>query len=261
MNAHNEYAPGTFNWADLATSDAEGAKAFYAGLFGWTAEDIPVGAGVFTLLHRQGREAASLYQLSRAQRVQGIPSHWMAYVAVTSADDTVRRAARSGARVLADPFDVLDMGRIALLLDPAGAPFAVWQAGSHPGTQVLAQPGALAWTELLTPDPGRVIPFYSDLFGWTVSAADEGQLVVSRNGQLQAGINVLASGQRPGIPRWRVYFAVADRVAAVATTLAMGGRLIVLPAASLPDGTAIIQDPQGAEFGVVDLSATKMLSR
>ena len=178
MKPINKYPPGTFNWADLATSDASGAKAFYSSLFDWTAEDIPVGSGVFTMLYGSGKEAASLYQLSHQQRAQGIPSHWVAYVAVASADDTAILAQQLGGQVLVAPFDVLDLG---LLLDPTGMPFALWQAGRHEGSQLVGQPGMMVWNDLMTPDPLRAAAFYTQLFDWQVSTVGDGSWIFSRN--------------------------------------------------------------------------------
>jgi predicted enzyme related to lactoylglutathione lyase len=197
MNPINKYPPGTFNWADLATSDASGAKAFYSSLFDWTAEDIPVGSGIFTMLYGSGKEVASLYQLSHQQRAQGIPSHWMAYVAVANADDTTILARQLGGQVLVAPFDVLDLGRMALLLDPTGMPLALWQAGRHEGSQLVGQPSMMAWNNLMTPDPMRAAAFYTRLFGWQVGTVGNGSWIFSRNGRLQAGMKRPSSG--PGL--------------------------------------------------------------
>jgi len=257
MSPSNTYLPGTFNWADLATSDAKSAIAFYSSLFHWTARDISVGSGIFTMLFRNDKAVASLYQLSQQQRAQGIPSHWMAYVAVASTDDTAAQVTQLGGQVLVAPFDILDLGRMALLLDPTGAPFAIWQAERHEGSQLVDQPGTIAWNDLMTPDPVRAAAFYTQLFGWQICAVEGETWIFSQNGRLQAGLKRPSSNTDFAGPGWQVYFAVPDCEVSVATALALGGSVISSPTSRLMGRQAAMQDPQGATFCLIEVSRTK----
>src|SRR5438270_13648929 len=100
-----KHAPGAFCWIELGTSDQNAAKSFYSALFGWTYEDFPMGPdGFYTIFKLNGRDAAAAYTLRPQEREQGVPPHWNLYVAVESADDKAKRAAESGAKVLAQPF-------------------------------------------------------------------------------------------------------------------------------------------------------------
>lgn len=254
MSFINKYPPGTFNWADLATRDAESAIAFYKDLFNWTAQNISVGPGNFTMLSGNDKAAASLYQLSQQQRAQGIPSHWMAYVAVTSADETAEQAQQLGGQVLVAPFNVLDLGRMALLLDPTGAPFAVWQAGRHAGSQLVGRPGTTAWHDLITSDPQRAIAFYTKLFGWRVNTFADGFWMFSRYSSLIAGVKRPLPDLAHAFPRWRVYFAVPDSDASAARALALGGDILWSPTPGFMGYQSVIQDPLGAEFGLINLA-------
>jgi uncharacterized protein len=130
MGKRECYKPGTFCWVDLATTDPAGAKAFYGELFGWEAEDIPVGeAGAYTMLRLDGDEVCALTELGLERRQQGIAPHCSSYVSVEDADVTVAWARELGATVHGDAFDVFDAGRMAVIQDPAGAVFAIWQPG------------------------------------------------------------------------------------------------------------------------------------
>jgi predicted enzyme related to lactoylglutathione lyase len=112
---------------DLAASDAEVAKAFYGGLFGWTSRDQAANGGRFTRLRLSGRDVGSVYQLRRAQLERGVPSHWTPYVRVDGVDESARRAAALGGEVIVRPFAVADIARIALILDSVGAPLGLWE--------------------------------------------------------------------------------------------------------------------------------------
>jgi predicted enzyme related to lactoylglutathione lyase len=123
MGERTGYTPGTFSWAELSTSEPDGAKRFYAALFGWDYDDRPIPDGsVYTMARRDGKEAAALY----AAR-EGMPTAWATYVTVESADATAARARELGATVLAEPFDVLKAGRMAVIQDPTGAIVSVWE--------------------------------------------------------------------------------------------------------------------------------------
>ena len=62
MGKRERYEPGTFSWADLSTSDSDGAKTFYGGLFGWEFEDIGVSGGVYTMCQVEGDAVAAIVQ-------------------------------------------------------------------------------------------------------------------------------------------------------------------------------------------------------
>src|SRR5579862_7520448 len=137
MPTVDHYAPGEFCWIELATSDQKAAKSFYGALFGWTARDVPVGLDyVYSLLELYGRIAAGAFALSPTESAAGIPPHWHLYVAVASADEASKKAGDLGGKVVEAPFDVGDRGRAALIQDPTGAFFSVWQANKRVGIGV-----------------------------------------------------------------------------------------------------------------------------
>src|SRR3954447_11995702 len=168
MGERTKYTPGTFSWADVTTTDQAAAKEFYGGLFGWEAEDMPVGDGVFySMMKLAGKNVAAISPQPDQQREAGVPPLWNSYVTVESADDAAAKAAELGATVHAPPFDVMEAGRMAVIQDPQGAFFMVWEPRENIGASLVNGPGMLSWNELASPDVDASLKFYGDLFGWT----------------------------------------------------------------------------------------------
>src|SRR5271167_4962345 len=212
MGERSEYAPGTFCWTDLSTTDQPGAKAFYGGLLGWEAEDMPVGEGVFySMMRLGGKNVAAIAPQPQQQRDAGAPPAWQSYVSVEDADAAVERAKALGGTAHAPPFDVMEAGRMAVLQDPQGAFFLVWQPRAHFGAQLVNEPGALAWNELASPDTDASSAFYGELFGWTIApfeGSPEPYLSIKNGNANNGGIRPLSP---PGVPpHWLVYFGVED---------------------------------------------------
>jgi predicted enzyme related to lactoylglutathione lyase len=118
---------GQFCWVDLAATDAARAIGFYAGLFGWTAAHQAANGGSFIRLEREGHRFASLYQLDRSALDAGVASHWTPYVRVGDVEATCREVIALGGSVAVEPFAVDGVARIALIVDPVGASFGIWQ--------------------------------------------------------------------------------------------------------------------------------------
>jgi predicted enzyme related to lactoylglutathione lyase len=254
MGERTEYTPGTFCWADLATTDPEAAKAFYAGLFGWEADDMPVGDGAYYSMQRvDGKDVAAIAQQPEQQREAGVPPVWNSYVSVESADDAANRAAALGATLHAPAFDVLDAGRMAVIQDPQGAFFMVWQAKRHYGAALVNAPGALCWNELYTPDIDGSKTFYGDLFGWELQpfeGSPEPYFVIMNGERSNGGVRGLAEPGMP--PNWLVYFATGDLDGALAKVEQLGGAKKVGPIDIGVARIAVVADPQGAMFALYD---------
>src|SRR3954451_14211535 len=128
MGERTEYAPGTFCWTDLTTTDQDAAKAFYGGLFGWEADDIPVGDEmVYSMQKLDGKDVAAISPQPQMMRDAGAPPTWNSYVSVEDADAVTEKAKELGATVQAPAFDVMESGRMAVIQDPQGAFFMPWQ--------------------------------------------------------------------------------------------------------------------------------------
>jgi predicted enzyme related to lactoylglutathione lyase len=252
MGERTQYTPGTFSWADVTTTDQAGAKEFYSGLFGWEAEDMPVGDGIYySMMKLDGRSVAAISPQPQQQREAGVPPTWNSYVTVESADAAAERAGELGATVHAPAFDVMDAGRMAVIQDPQGAFFMVWEPRQNIGAGIVNGPGALSWNELATPDVDAAAKFYGDLFGWT-SQEFEGMpvryLVVSVGERSNGGIREM--GNDPSPPHWLVYFGVDDIQAGLARARELGGNVMAGPIDIGVATIGIVQDPQGAMFAL-----------
>jgi predicted enzyme related to lactoylglutathione lyase len=254
MGERSSYKPGTFSWVDLSTSDPEGAKTFYEALFGWTHEDIPTGNGAYTMFRLNGKDVAAVSQQQPQESGQGIPPHWNNYVTVEDVDASAAKASELGATVLIEPFDVLEAGRMAVVADPTGAVFMLWQPKNHIGANVVNEPGSLTWNEEGTKDTTSAKDFYSSLFGWSYEDFDGGAYTVIRVGdKSNGGIRPQTEQEAAIPPNWLAYFAVEDCDASAARAGELGGTAMV-PPMDVPVGEggriAVIADPQGAVFGL-----------
>jgi uncharacterized protein len=253
------YAPGTFCWIELGTSDGEAAKKFYAELFGWTANDNPIGPDmVYTMLQLDGKDAGALYKMPPDMTEQGIPPHWLSYVSVASADETAAKAKELGGTLMKEPFDVFDVGRMAVVQDPTGAVFALWQPRKHQGAAITNVPNSFCWNELATKDAARAGEFYTKLFGWSANTQQFGPMNYTSfmNGERPAGGMYEPTPEMGDIPpHWLVYFAVADCDATAQKAASLGAKTLAPPADIPGVGRfAILTDGQGAAFGIIKLS-------
>ena len=240
---------------ELATSNQAAAKDFYTKLFGWTVNDIPMGpSDAYSMFQFDGLETAAAYTMRPEDRAQGVPPHWMVYVAVDSADDVAGRVAQLGGEVMAPPFDVFDVGRMAVIKDPTGAIFSIWQARKHIGARVGGVAGTLCWADLSTPDPQRAADFYSQLFGWKLEASENdpsGYLHI-RNGEHFIGGMAPAAQRNPGAPpHWLTYVLSSDCDATALAAKQMGAKFHLPPMTMEGVGRmSVVSDPQGAVFAI-----------
>ena len=258
MGDRTQYTPGTFCWTDLSTTDPAAAKAFYSGLFGWEAEDMPVGDGAYYSMQRVGgKDVAAIAAQPQQQREAGVPPAWQSYVSVQSADAVADRAKELGATVHAPPFDVLDVGRMAVIQDPQGAFFLAWEPRRHFGAALVNAPGALSWNELASPDLDASASFYGDLFGWTITPFEESpqRYLSIMNGEASnGGMRELGEQAEQGVPpHWAVYFATEDIDGALAKVEKLGGsKLMPEPIDIGFAKIGFVHDPQGAVFALYE---------
>jgi len=247
------HAPGNFCWVELATSDQGAAKNFYQALFGWGVDDQPMGPGeTYTLFKKNGRDVAAGYSLRPDQK--GMPPNWQVYVRTASADDAAARAKELGGQVALPPFDVFDAGRMAVLQDPTGAFFAVWEARRNIGLGVIDEPGAFCWAELMAKDLPRCATFYKSLFGW--GTKDDPRYTEWTLGDRSIGGMIEIQKDWGNVPpHWLVYFQVDDCDASAETAKGLGATVTMGPQDFPGVGRiALISDPQGASFYVVKLT-------
>ncbi len=252
MPTVEKHAPGSFNWIELGTPDQNGAKAFYGSLLGWSFEDHSMGPmGVYTMFKLDGRDTGGCYQLG--PQSQGVPPHWSLFVASDNADETAARARQLGGTVMHGPFDVSDLGRMAVLRDPTGAVLGIWQPGKNTGLGIGGV-NTLCWADLSTPDRQRAKAFYEGIFGWRITpgkdkSADD-YLHLQNGHQYIGGILPDDLRSKNTGAHWIVYFQVADCAASAAKARELGAAVLMGPMTMEAGSYAVIQDPQGAHFSL-----------
>jgi len=253
------HLPGTFSWPELSTTDQKGGSKFYSTLFGWDVNDIPMGPdSSYTMFQMRGLEVGAASTLMPDQKAMGVPSHWNSYVTVKNVDETVKQAQALGGHVLAPAFDVMDAGRMAVLQDPTGAVFQVWQSNKSIGAKILAEPGTLCWTELTTSDLKAAEAFYSKLFGWTLKHGAVGapmeytEFSAASAPMPQGGMMAKPAEMPKHIPSyWMPYFLATNLDTSTSKAKELGARLMVGPQ-EIPDAGrfVVMNDPQGAIFAM-----------
>jgi predicted enzyme related to lactoylglutathione lyase len=267
VSERDGFAPGVPCWIASVHADPEAAVRFYTELFGWEARDAmpPDSPARYFECTLRGRRVAAIGTEpdGRPPRVAA----WGTHVWVDSADDTAARVTDAGGRVILEPFEIGDAARVAVLADPAGAIFCLWQPREHRGAQVVNEPGAWAMSQLSTPEPDGAKAFYGEVFGWDTDSFEMGELEVAlwrapgyEGGEPQqpvprdvVGVMVPTTRDRSREappPNWSVDFWVEDVDAAAVRATELGGA-VVAPAFDTPVGrTAVLADPHGAAFSV-----------
>jgi uncharacterized protein len=270
MPKRDRYIPGVPCWVDTSHPDPQAAVAFYTGLFGWDFKDVmpPGSAGEYYIAQLPGGDVAGV-----GSQPQGAPplAVWNTYIAVESADAAAAKVREAGGRIISEPFDVMEAGRMAVCADPEGAVFGVWQAKEQIGADVVNEAGSLNFNGLRTRDPDRARSFYGSVFQWETLDLGGGAQMWRlpgygdfleadnpglREGMAQmgapAGFEDVVAALEPiddGEPAsWTVTFAVDDADAVAANAKELGGTVVVAPFDAPWVRTTVIADPQGATF-------------
>jgi predicted enzyme related to lactoylglutathione lyase len=274
MSERERYPAGVPCWVETLQPDVKAALDFYGRLFEW--ESVGPGPmpgeppGQYFVARVRGRDVAGIGSL-QGQSGTSAPA-WSTYIRVDSADAAARKATSAGGSLLAGPFDAAPAGRFAVLSDPAGAIFCVWEAKSREGAQLVNEPGAWAMSLLHSSDPGRSKTFYGKLFGWQPEpfGAPEAQVTLWRlpgyvGGEPQqpvprdvvAGMVPIAGDNSSGAARshWSVDFWIDDADVAATKAAQLGGKVVVAPFDMPGFRTAVLADPKGALFSVSKLTA------
>jgi len=272
MSERSRYVPGVPCWVDTQQPDPQAVLPFYSGLFGWEFENaMPEGSGgEYHMARIRGGDVAAVGSMP-----EGMPPNpmWNTYVAVASADDAVEKVRAAGGAVFQGPFDVMDAGRMAVVADPEGAVFCVWEAKENIGANVVNENGALNFNGLATRDAAAAEPFYGAVFGWKLLSIPAGKfwmlpgygdhLEESAPGlreqmkemgapdgfiDVVAAVNPIAAGGGEAPAHWTVTFGADDIDATAKQVTALGGTVVVEPHDEPWTKTATLRDPAGAVF-------------
>lgn len=263
MSDRDGYRAGVPCWVMCVQPDAEAVAGFYADLLGWETESLmPSGSeGKYVLCRLRGRDVAAVVSPHGATPPPA--PVWTTHVWVDSADEAAAKAVELGGAVVGEPFDSPGGGRQAILADPAGAVFGVWEPRERRGAEVVNEPGAWAMSQLNTPDPEGAKRFYGALFGWTAEAFAMGDAeftmwrlpgFVGGEPEQPVSREVVAtmapmSGDRSGDdvpPHWAVDFWVAGADAVAGRATELGGRVVEGPFDIPGFRRVVVADPGGA---------------
>jgi len=252
-----KYDNGVPSWVDVQSKDLPRARSFYADLFGWDIEEGPPETGGYSIATLGGKQVAGL----GPQMNPEAPSLWMTYVNVDDSDDVAAKVKASGGTAIVEPMDIMTAGRMAVYADPAGAVFGTWQPNEHLGAQLVNEPGALCWNELMTTDLEGSKTFYNKVFGWgeETHTPEEGGGMGGYTEWKLGGRSIGGMMAKPDNvpaevpPNWTAYFAVSDTDAVVAKAESLGGT-VLMPAMDIEPGRfAVLADPTGAVFNVITM--------
>ena len=251
MGERTSYAPGTFCWTDMGTTDADAATSFYTELFGWTYTDIGE-AGGYRMLAKDGKTVCALYQQTADRLQAGWTPNWLQYVSVVDIAASAATASELGGEVIVDPFDVAEEGTTAIVTDPTGGTLALWQPKNHFGASLVNSVGSMTWNELNTPDVTTAVDFYTKLFGWTPEDPGSGgrYFIVKNGDRSNGGVTQLRPDDDAGQAYWLAYFTVDNTDESAEKADRLGGNVLVQPIDVGMGRIAVIQDGQGATFAI-----------
>ena len=248
------YAEGRPCWVDLLAHQQEAAMEYYANLFGWRYEVSPPEHGGYALA-KVGTMAVAGIGRPPGGSAPNAAAFWTTYLAADDAAAMAERAQSFGATVLVRPMPVGDAGRLAVLADPTGAVFGLWEAGGHPGAQLTGMQSTMCWHELQTRDTAAARGFYLSAFEYEIDkidAPDVDYTVLTIGDEPVAAVTTLPADLPPQVPaHWLVYFAVVDVDDACAAAERHGGGVLRGPLDSPYGRYAVVLDPFGALFAMI----------
>ncbi|MFI1799043.1 VOC family protein [Streptomyces sp. NPDC020379] len=248
------YAPGTPCWIDLMVPDQQAALDFYRDLFGWQGEVGPPETGGYAVCTLRGKPVAGIMTAMSPDGGPTPPTVWTTYLATADVDATEQKVTKAGGKVMMPAMDVMTLGRMSVVSDPTGAVVGLWQARDFPGAGVVNEPGALIWNELDTSDTGAASAFLSAALGIKADPMEgaDGYFALNVDGRTVGGMQGLDKLPEGTPPHWLTYFAVDDTDSTVDALVHARGNVIVPPFDMMAGRMAVVQDPQGGIFAVIN---------
>jgi predicted enzyme related to lactoylglutathione lyase len=254
---------GNFIWYEMMSPDPEGSKIFYDAVVGWNIWPAVQEYNGYRMIGRSdGKFAGGMMQLSDEMKQHGARPTWLGYIHVADVDQSVASIERAGGKAYMAPFDIPNVGRVAMVADPSGAPFYLMTPttpANDPNAQSdvfsVDQPQHFRWNELSTTDQDGAIDFYTTQFGWT----QEGAMPMGQMGDYRFlyadGVRIGAVMRKPPqlpVSMWTFYIGVED-IDRAAEAVRNGGGEILHGPIEIPGGEYSLNamDPQGAPFALV----------
>jgi len=242
---------GTPCWVDLAVDNIDQSVTFYRALFGWEVQRGGEEVGGYSLAVR---DSANIVGIGPKMN-PGVPTAWTTYLATDDVDSTTEKITAAGGTVISPPMDVMDLGRMAIATDSAGAMFGLWQAGKHNGFGIANENGTVSWNENMSRDYNRNREFYAQVFGYHYGDVEAGMIKYATldlpHGTV-GGIGELPANLPAEVPaHWMTYFRTPDVDADVARVPGLGGQVLQPPFDTPYGRMAVVADDQGAVFSLI----------
>jgi len=246
---------GRFVWFDYVAKDIAKAQGYFGELFNWKTQEVPAPGGSYSMI-AIGDQTIGGY----TPTPKGAPetAHWLASLQVADANATAKQVKALGGKVLKDPDKMGDFGTFAIVADPLGGVFSLWQPVQAQGSGDFKElVGSFCWNELYTTDPEASIAFYSKLAGFTeekMQMGDSTYHILNFDGKGRAGVT------KPPAPMpqaWMPYVHVASTDQTIAKAKKLGSNVHVA-GEDIPNvgRIGIFSDPQGGMLGVLQPSPT-----
>ncbi len=250
-------AHGIHGWSDVAVPDMEAGAAFYTALFGWeTLDSGPDASLPYAMFTKDGAVVAGMGPLGPDQSEPRQPPAWSSYIIVDDIHEIQERALELGATPIIEPHQIMDAGWMTFMIDPSGAAIGFWQSGTHDGAEVFNEPDTITWNDLATRDVESAKAFYTGLLGWDTAAMPMGEgtyWTISNAGRMNGGVwDMTASIGDDVAPHWLSWFLVSDCRAKAARVTELGGRVVREPSETGIGISAVVADPFGALFGIIE---------
>ena len=241
---------GTPCWVDYGAVDLEAARSFYGDLFGWQFTGGDEQYGGYLNATSGERLVAGL----GPRMEESAPVAWTTYFATGDSEAAAGRITAAGGTVVLPPMDVEPYGRMTIALDPQGNGFGLWEAREHTGFQRYNEPGSVTWNEAAADDPDAARAFYAAVFDFTYDDVPEAGGYTTFRTEDRTPEHPLGGlgAVFPEAPRgWTVCFAVTSTDGAVAAVESAGGKTVMAPEDSSFGRFAVVTDPWGAAFSVL----------
>lgn len=249
---------GDFCWAELGSPNIDASKKFYNEIFQWKYSENATPYGSYAMFKVGDEDLGGAYEISPEMQSQGMPAVWSSYILVDDVDKMTEKAKQLGAKILREPMEVMESGKMSVFADPTGAVISLWQAKNKESKAAdKNKPGVPSWYELMTTDAKKAGDFYSKLFGWSAEKAPVGSgameyTTFTNGGKPMAGMMEIQKEMGPIPPHWGIYFTVSDLDKTLEKAKKMGANVLYDPMKVDEVGRfTAMKDPQGVVFSVI----------
>ncbi|GGI57749.1 VOC family protein [Winogradskyella haliclonae] len=209
-------------FADLSTYAPKVSIAFYERIFGWKYYKTEDYYTAFI----GNKEVSGLYETPEKFKQMRMPHFWMTYIKVACLNTTINKAIHLGG-IIEMTYEIDDIGKVALIRDPQGAGFTIYEGDKLKNTRTKNTENTLIWNELHVSDVTKIIPFYEGIFKWDIVQRDDVSYdILNSKGNYIADIVKIQNQFKGNFEYWVCTFGVKNISTAKKLILENDGHLI-----------------------------------